>query len=125
MKLLHNLITIIAAVTLLTALVACGKKEPDVLEEPPLLVGNDSEPINPEIKIGVDSCDNLLEKYRRCLARLPDNTRQSMQIGLTRAEQTWIKISKKPNSEERLTRACEKMDTGLAQAMQAQGCQWE
>lgn len=129
MKMLRNsLVTRVmaAANTLLFAiLIACEKKEPEAPVEPPLFVGNDSEPVNPEIKIGVESCDRLLEKYRRCLAKLPESTRQSMQVGLTKAEQTWIKTSKQPNSEAKLTSACKKMDESLSQVMKAQGCQWD
>ncbi len=89
---------------------AVGMSEPTVEKAPP--------------KVGVDICDSFLEKYRTCVAELPEDMKASMQQGLDRTEQAWKALVEKATDQQKLVDSCQQMEASVSKVMKAQGCIW-
>lgn len=105
----------------------CSKKdEPQVTENLPDRSAAIAEPSIAEgpVQIGVDICDSFLEKYRVCVAKLPDRIRGSMQKGLDKTEVAWRAAVERSKDQSALKESCEKMESSISKSMKSQGCTW-
>lgn len=114
---------------------ACGKKEetqqmdaavdPSAPMSEPMMAAKPQPSIEPEkVIIGVQICDDFLDRYRACYAQLPPGIKSSMKKGFEETEQALFKASKVENAEETLTEACFHLDESVSTSMRAQGCVW-
>ncbi len=126
--------TIALAALTLMLVSSCSKKEEtqqmDPLADPakPMAepeVVMPAKPTEPEkVVIGVQGCDDFLERYRACYAQLPPGIKSSMKDGLEETEQALLKASKVDDAETTLTEACFHLNQSISTSMRAQGCVW-
>lgn len=105
----------------------CSKKEDEnSLSSTPEPINDMAEPMAKpgEVRIGIDTCDQFLDKYRACLKRLPESIAGPMKDGLEKTEKAWIKDAQKPANKTKLSEACLKLDESTSTSMRAQGCDW-
>lgn len=107
----------------------CSKKEEPVSGQIQNLPDRNQAMSEPSVEkgpvqIGVGICDSFLEKYRKCVAELPDKIRGSMQKGLDRTEQAWKTNVDNSTDQNKLIESCKQMEASVSKIMKAQGCIW-
>ncbi len=109
------------------ALVACSDKSADRAVSTPEPVNAMAEPVGKPQKviIGVAPCDEFLDKYRACFARLPTGLQDKMKNGLEKTERAWLQETGDPARREQLAAACLELDESTSASMRAQGCAWD
>jgi hypothetical protein len=76
-------------------------------------------------KIGVASCDEFIEKYRRCIEdHMPQAGKQQALDGLRQVVDAWRQAGTTPEGRAALANACHQMTSTQAQATRAMGCNW-
>jgi len=112
---------------LLLILVGCSEKSSETPVNAPEPVTAMAEPAiggKQKVVIGIEACDQFLEKYRACFTRLPEGIQKKMKNGLKKTEKTWLSESKNPDNAKKLAAACQELDKSTSDAMKAQGCNW-
>lgn len=75
-------------------------------------------------KIGVPECDEYLEKYDACLAKLPEVERNAVINALASYRKTWRETASTPKGKSDLAIGCKEILEITRQTTRVYGCTW-
>lgn len=74
--------------------------------------------------VGVPECDDYLTKYERCLAKIPEASREMLQRTITASREAWIRASVTQDGREGVAAACKAALQAAKAAMAPYRCEW-
>lgn len=75
-------------------------------------------------KVGVAACDDFLEKYEACVAKMPAAAQQGVKDSIVQMRTTWKASATDANSRTALESACKSTSQSMNQSMAAYGCKF-
>ncbi len=76
-------------------------------------------------KVGIAACDDFLEKYEACVAKMPAAMQQPTKDSIVQMRTAWKAGAADPNSKAALESACKSSADSMKQATtSAYGCSW-
>jgi predicted metalloprotease with PDZ domain len=75
--------------------------------------------------VGVAECDDLLEKYRKCLmSKVPEAAQHMIFENLEAMRAAWVKAAVTPQGRDALTKGCKQAHEQAKATTGAYGCEW-
>lgn len=103
---------------------ACGKKEATTTSAP-TAAKTEAAPATGGDKVGVQECDEYIEKYQKCLAgKVPEIAQAALKQGFEQTVTAWRQAAATPEGKTGLTMGCKAALDASKQAMAAYGCDW-
>lgn len=76
-------------------------------------------------KIGVEECDNFIEKYDACISsKVPEASREQLKKSIEQWRTSWKQLAANPQTKSTLTSACKQAMESTKQSTAAYGCAW-
>lgn len=83
-----------------------------------------SLPVLAQDKVGVAACDDFLEKYEACVAKMPAAAQQSVKDSIVQMRTAWKASATDANSRTALESACKSTAQSMNQSMAPYGCKF-
>lgn len=83
-----------------------------------------SVPALAQDKVGVAACDDFLEKYEACVAKMPAASQQAVKDSIVQMRTAWKSSATDANSRTALESACKSTASSMNQSMSAYGCKF-
>ena len=83
-----------------------------------------SLPAMAQDKVGIAACDDFLEKYEACVAKMPSASQQAVKDSIVQMRTAWKAGAADANSRSALETACKSSADSMKQSMSAYGCSW-
>jgi len=133
MKFTSTLTVALLSAFALSAIPACGdkkadekkadEKKPEPAPEEKKEEATAEAPAGGGDKIGVPECDELVEKYAKCVNMLPETARAGQQAGMNAMVKSFKDMAAGPGKEQ-LAAACKIASDTTKHSMTALGCAW-
>lgn len=104
----------------LRARVEAGTTAGKVEVTPEALVGTEA---GKALAIGVTECDDFMEKYAKCIEKMPEASKKPMLESLQQMSDAWKKVATGPGRDA-LATACKTADESSKKAFESMGCKW-
>ncbi len=75
-------------------------------------------------KIGVPECDEYIEKWEACYAKMPDAAKAAAKTSFDTMRSTWKTSAANPQAKAALATGCKAAMDAAKSAMSAYSCQW-
>lgn len=75
-------------------------------------------------KIGVPECDEYIEKWEACYAKMPDAAKAAAKTSFDTMRNTWKTSAANPQAKAALATGCKAAMDAAKTAMSAYSCQW-
>lgn len=73
---------------------------------------------------GIPECDDFLDKYERCIKKMPASSRSAMLSAVTRMRTSYRKAGQSAAARRSLASGCTTTQKSVAKAMARYGCKW-
>lgn len=83
-----------------------------------------SVPAMAQEKVGVAACDDFLEKYEACVAKMPSASQQAVKDSIVQMRGAWKASATDASSKAALESACKSTAQSMNQSMSAYGCKF-
>jgi hypothetical protein len=83
-----------------------------------------SLPVLAQEKVGIAACDDFLDKYEACVAKMPAATQQSVKDSIVQMRSAWKAAAGDAGSKAALESSCKSTSESMNQSMSAYGCKF-
>ncbi len=91
---------------------------------------NDAAPDRPPLElpasgaVGVEACDEYLQKMARCIGKLSPESQDTMRAGMEDSRAAWRETARSEEGKIALQTACRQALDAARSAAKAMGCEW-
>ncbi len=83
-----------------------------------------SVPALAQDKVGIAACDDFLDKYEACVAKMPSASQQGVKDSIVQMRAAWKAAAADAGSKAMLESSCKSSAESMNQSMAAYGCKF-